>query len=69
MATKKGIDLDVRIEAIVKEEYADFEKYLPSIQDRRMYQRKQTEYWDKIRARLKEVSTDGRTDVAAAVSE
>ena len=39
MATKKGLELDVRIEAIVKEEYADFEKYLPSLQDRMMYRR------------------------------
>ena len=68
MATKKGLELDVRIEAIVKEEYADFEKYLPSLQDRMMYRRKQAEYWDKIRARLKE-NDDGRAELAAAVSE
>ena len=57
----KSFDLDVRIEEIIKEEYSDFKKYLPSKQDRAMYDRKQKEYWDKIRARVKELN-DGRTD-------
>ena len=61
MASKKGIILDARVEAIVKEEYADFKRYLGSIQERAMYDRKQKEYWDKINARLKEAEFDGRT--------
>ena len=59
MANKKGITLDARVEAIVKEEYADFKQYLGSIQERAMFDRKQKEYWDKINARLKEAEIDG----------
>lgn len=66
MANKKAIDLDARLEAIVKEEYSDFEIYLPSLQMKTLYRRKQKEYWDKIRARLKEGAVDGRTDDTAA---
>ena len=60
--TKKSLELDTRIESIVREEYAEFENYLPSPQDKAMYRRKQKEYWDKIHARLKEGVTDGRAD-------
>ena len=63
--TKKGIELDARIEAVVREEYADFEKYLPMLQEKKLYQRKQNEYWDKIRARLKEEIVNGRDNAAA----
>ena len=68
MATtiKKGIELDVRVETIIREVYADYEKYLPMLQDRMMYRRKQNEYWDIIRARLKEDGLNGRADNAAA---
>ena len=66
MASKKPIELDARLEAIAKEEYSDFEIYLPSLQMKKLYQRKQKEYWDKIRARLKEGAIDGRTDDTAA---
>ncbi len=61
-AVKKTIELDTRIESIVREEYADFENYLPTVQDRAMYRRKQKEYWDKINARLREGAVDGRAD-------
>lgn len=61
-ATKKTFELDTRIESIVREEYAEFEKYLPTPQDRAMYRRKQKEYWDKINARLREGAIDGRAD-------
>ena len=57
---KKPIELDARLEAIVREEYSEFKKYLTSPQDRAMYDRKQNEYWDKIRARVKEGAIDGR---------
>ena len=62
MANKKAVAaVDARIEAIVREEYSDFEQYLPMLQDRAMYRRKQNEYWEKINARVKEELTDGRT--------
>ena len=35
--------------------------YLPMPQEKAMYDRKQNEYWDKIRARIKEELNDGRT--------
>ncbi len=63
--TKKGIEVDARIEAIVREEYAEFEKYLPMAQEKAMYRRKQNEYWDKIKARLKEELGNGRDNAAA----
>ncbi len=63
MATKKITDIDPRLKAIIDEEFADFEKFLPSIQDVKVYQRKRKEYWDKIAARLKEeIISDGRAD-------
>ena len=61
MASKKGIELDARVQKVVMEEYADFERYIPSPQDVAVYRRKQKEYWDKIYARLKEETFDGRT--------
>lgn len=67
MATKKVTEIDPRLKAIIDEEFADFEKFLPSIQDVKVYQRKRKEYWDKIAARLKEeIISDGRTDDTAA---
>ena len=33
MATKKVTEIDPRLKAIIDEEFADFEKFLPSIQD------------------------------------
>ncbi len=57
--TKKPLELDTRIEAIICEEYAEFERYLPTPQDKSMYRRKQKEYWDKIHARLREGEIDG----------
>ncbi len=63
MASKKITDIDPRLKAIIDEEFADFEKFLPSIQDVKVYQRKRKEYWDKIAARLKEeIISDGRAD-------
>ena len=60
MAGKK-VELDTRVEKIIREEYADFEKYFATPQERAMYQRKQKEYWDRINARIKEELNDGRT--------
>ena len=60
-ADKKPLELDARIEAIIREEYSDYKIYLTTPQDRAQYDRKQNEYWDRIRARLKEGAIDGRT--------
>ena len=72
MAAKKDsvncvTELDERIVKIIREEYSDFEKYLPTPQERAMYQRKQKEYWDRINARIKEELNDGRTADAGNV--
>ena len=61
-AIKKGLELDERIKKIADEVFADYERYLPTPQDRKQYQRKRKEYWETITARLKEASEiDGRT--------
>lgn len=62
MATKRVLELDERVRQMIDDEFADYERYLPTIQDKAQYQRKRKEYWDKITARLKEGYTDGRTD-------
>ena len=58
---KKLVELDARVRAIVDEEFADFGKYLPTPQDKQMYERKRKEYWSKVSARIKEELNDGRT--------
>lgn len=65
MAVKK-LELDVRVQQIIDEEFSEFEKYLPSIQDVAMYRRKRKEYWNKVNARIREElnNNDGRTDDA-----
>ena len=65
MAVKK-LELDVRVKQIIDEEFSEFEKYIPSIQDIAMYRRKRKEYWDKVNARIREElnNNDGRTDDA-----
>ena len=63
MATKKALELDERVRKLIDDEFSEYEKYLPSIQDRAQYQRKRKEYWDNIIARLKEDALiNGRTD-------
>lgn len=63
MATKKALELDERVRKLIDEEFSEYEKYLPSIQDRAQYQRKRKEYWDNISARLKEDALiNGRAD-------
>lgn len=64
--------LSDKVKQIIDEEFADFEKYMPTPQDRRMYQRKRSEYWGNIAARLQELnalketnSNNGRTDSTA----
>lgn len=61
---KRGIELDDKVKAVVDEEFAEFEKYLPTPQDVAMYRRKRKEYWERISTRLKEDTADGRPDNA-----
>ena len=69
LAVKKGLELDAKVQQIIDEEFADFEKYMPTLQDIRMYQRKRKEYWEKISARIKESNeNNGRADDSAAGS-
>lgn len=63
MASKKVLELDERVRKLIDEEFSEYERYLPSIQDRAQYQRKRKEYWDNISARLKEDALiNGRAD-------
>ncbi len=63
MASKKALELDERVRTLIDEEFSEYEKYLPSIQDIHQYRRKRKEYWDNISARLKEEALmNGRTD-------
>ena len=67
LAVKKGLELDAKVQQIIDEEFSDFEKYMPTLQDVRMYQRKRKEYWENISARIKESSeNNGRTDETVA---
>ena len=67
MANKR-IELDMRIQQIIDEEFAEYEKYLPTKQDIAMYRRKRKEYWGKVNARIREElnGNDGRTDDTAS---
>ena len=67
MASKR-IELDMRIQQIIDEEFAEYETYLPTKQDVAMYRRKRKEYWTKVNARIREElnANDGRTDDAAS---
>lgn len=63
MATKKALELDERVRKLIDDEFSEYEKYLPSIQDIHQYRRKRKEYWDNISARLKEEPLiNGRAD-------
>ena len=63
MATKKALELDERVRKLIDDEFSEYEKYLPSIQDVHQYRRKRKEYWDNISARLKEEALmNGRSD-------
>ncbi len=62
----KNLELDARVEHIIDETFSDFEKYMPTLQDVRMFQRKRREYWESIRARInKENNTNGRAEQTA----
>ena len=63
---KRGIELDEKIRAVVDEEFAEFERYLPTPQDVAMYRRKRKEYWEKISAKVKEDMSNGRADDSTA---
>lgn len=68
MAAKKGAELEKGAEVglnvlelleiwerIADEEFSDFEKYVPTLQDVRMYQRKRKEYWENTNTRVNEI--------------
>ena len=55
---KKGYELDVRVENIIKRVYSDFEKFLQTPQDVALFRRKVEQFWDTIHAELKELATD-----------
>ena len=62
----KGLELDARVKQIIDEEFSEFEKYMPSLQDIRMYQRKRKEYWENVSARIKEINdNNGRAEQTA----
>ena len=66
MAGKKNLELDARVQKIIDEEFAKYEKYIPNIQDVNVYRRKRKEYWDNVTARIKEENAiNGRTDDTA----
>lgn len=66
MASKKPLELDARLQKLIDDEFARYEKYLPSIQDVQQYQRKRKEYWESIIARITEEGLlNGRTDNVA----
>lgn len=56
--SKKGYELDVRVENIIKRAYSDYEKYLQTPQDIALFRRKCEQYWDTIHAELTELATD-----------
>ena len=62
MANKRGYELDARVQKVIDEVFAEFEKFLHSKQDVEVYRRRRIEYLDKIAVRLREEITDGRTD-------
>lgn len=62
MGTRRTLELDERLKNVIDEEFADFEKYLPTPQDKKAYERKRKEYWGRVKARLKEAEVDGRTN-------
>ena len=66
LAGKKNLELDARVQKIIDEEFAKYEKYIPNIQDVNVYRRKRKEYWDNVTARIKEENAiNGRTDDTA----
>ena len=65
MGSRGNLELDARVQAIIDDEFAEFEQYLPNIQEVNVYRRKRKEYWDKVNGRLKEENAiNGRTDDA-----
>lgn len=67
MANKRMLELDEEVRKIIDEQFAEFEPYLPCIQDVNVYRRKRKEYWDKISAKIKERNArNGRTDDTAS---
>ncbi len=66
MPIKKGYEIDERAWNIILDEFGDFAKYLPTIQDQKVFQRKLKEYKDKATVRVREELSNGRADDSAA---
>ena len=66
MGSKRGLELDERVRQMIDDEFADYERYLPNVQDIAQYRRKRKEYWEKISAKVKEDMSNGRADDATA---
>lgn len=64
MAAKKGLELDARLKQIIDDEFSDFEKFIPTLQDVRMFQRKRKEYWENVSKKLEEINANGRDETA-----
>ena len=66
VSSVKGLELDAKVKQIIDEEFSDFERYMPTLQDVRMFQRKRNEYWENVSARIKEENLiNGRTEETA----
>ena len=66
MANKKGYEIDERAWAIIMDEFSDFDKYLPTVQDQKVRARKFSEYKDKATVRIREeIIINGRSDNTA----
>ena len=66
MASKRVLELDERVRQMIDDEFADYERYLPNVQDIAQYRRKRKEYWEKISAKVKEDMSNGRADDSTA---
>lgn len=62
---KKPIEFDVRLQKKVDEEFARYETFIQSLQDKKVYARKRAEYISNIIAWVKEVNEYGRADNTA----
>ena len=62
--TKRCLELDARMQKVIDETFADFEKYLPSPQDIAMYRRKRQEYWEELAMALFEITNAVITNIS-----
>lgn len=58
MATVKKNTFEEKLERVIKETFSDFIQYLPTIQDKKLYQRRMTDYIKIIIKRMTEENAD-----------